>query len=174
MSTNTRNGGTGPFLNASCYLEQTWRWVATESCDQICSLRTHTHTSQAAVARNRSMNVVCQSSLATLKDRPCFLDLGAALFLHLFFFFFIGGGKGFAVIFERLATLGKELQTHKRGGGRPCIPTGLSNRFHPQALSCCFSRRLLFSACASLVGYFLFFLLLPCSSRRRYSGRPTK
>lgn len=42
--------------------------------------------------------------------------------------------------------LAKELQTHKRGGGRPCIPTGLSNRFHPQALSllCCFSRRLLF------------------------------
>lgn len=93
MSTNTRNGGTSPFLNASCYLEQTWRWVATESCDQISSLRTHPHTTHTHVLGSRCPESIdeCRMSVKSRDAKgPTVLsgsrDLISSSFLLLLFF----------------------------------------------------------------------------------------
>lgn len=112
-------------------LEQTWRWIGRrELCVEI---RSHPYIclTQASLsfslvyswaAGNRSMDVVCQSSLAT--------PFCWALFLHLFFFYW--RRQGICSDFpKRKGQLGKELQTHKRGGRRPCIPHGLSIDFIP-------------------------------------------
>lgn len=48
------------------------------------------------------------------------------------FFFFYWRRQGICSDFpKRKGQLGKELQTHKRGGRRPCIPHGLSIDFIP-------------------------------------------
>jgi len=127
MSTNTRNGAAFSQMPVS-YLEQTWRWNARrELCVEI---RLHPY----ICLTQASLSLIWLGCRESIDGCRMSVKFGDAVLLGLISssFFFYWRRRGICSDFrKRKGQLGKELQTHKRGGRRPCIPHGLSIDFIP-------------------------------------------